>query len=90
MAVQEYGIVLVPSTREAIEGERLAKEAGLSVRIIPTPGKIDASCGFSLKYELNDEADLTALFDKEAVEWAALYHACRQGLSVSYTKIKEG
>ena len=39
MAVWEYGIVLVPSTREAIEGERLAKEAGLSVRIIPTPGK---------------------------------------------------
>ena len=90
MAVQEYGIVLVPSTREAIEGERLAKKAGLSVRFFPTPGQIDASRGVSLNYELNDEAALTALFDKEAVEWAALYHACRQGLSVSYTKIKEG
>lgn len=86
----EYGIALVPSTKQAIEGERLAKEAGLSVRIVPTPGKIDASCGFSLQYELNDEAALTDLLDKASVTWVALYRACRRGLAVSYTKTKEG
>lgn len=90
MTVSEYGIALVPSTKQAIEGERLAKAAGLSVRIIPMPGKIDASCGFSLKYELNDEAALTDLLDQASVTWVALYRASRQGLAVSYTKTKEG
>lgn len=38
MAGETYGIALVPSTRQAMEGEALAKAAGLAVRIIPTPG----------------------------------------------------
>ena len=70
--------------------EALAKAAGLAVRIIPTPGKLDASCGFSLRYELADEAALTALLDEKGLAWAALYHACRRGLRVTYTKCKEG
>ena len=90
MAESVYGIALVPSTRQAMEGEKLAKAAGLAVRIIPTPGKLDASCGFSLRYELVDEAALTALLDEEGLAWVALYHACRQGLTVTYTKIREG
>ena len=48
------------------------------------------SCGFSLRYELVDEAALTALLDEEGLAWVALYHACRQGLTVTYTKIREG
>lgn len=39
MAGETYGIALVPSTRQAMEGEALAKAAGLAVRIIPTPGE---------------------------------------------------
>ena len=89
MAAAVYGVVLVPSTRQAMEGEKLAKAAGLAVRIIPTPGKLDASCGFSLRYELADEAALTALLDEKGLPWAALYHACRQGLAVTYTKIRD-
>lgn len=90
MAASVYGVALVPSTKQAMEGEKLAKAAGLAVRIIPTPGKLDASCGFSLRYELADEAALTALLDEEELAWVALYHACRQGLTVTYTKIREG
>lgn len=37
MAESVYGVALVPSTRQAMEGEKLAKAAGLAVRIIPTP-----------------------------------------------------
>lgn len=89
MASEIYGVALVPSTRQAMEGEKLAQAAGLTVRIIPTPGKLDASCGFSLRYELADEAALTALLDEAGLAWVALYHACRQGLTVTYTNIKE-
>lgn len=48
--MQTYGVALFYSTREAMKAEEIAKEAQLAVRIIPTPEKIHASCGFSLKY----------------------------------------
>ena len=31
MAASVYGVALVPSTRQAMEGEKLAKAAGLAV-----------------------------------------------------------
>lgn len=89
MAGETYGIALVPSTRQAMEGEALAKAAGLAVRIIPTPGKLDASCGFSLRYDLKEEDALVALLQAHGIAWQALYAAKRQGLMVSYTKLKE-
>ena len=87
--METYGIALVPSTRQAMDGEELAKKAGLAVRIIPTPGKLDASCGFSLRYDLKEEDAFVALLDGHGIAWQALYAAKRQGLAVSYTKIKE-
>ena len=53
--MQTYGVALFYSTREAMKAEEIAKEAQLAVRIIPTPEKIHASCGFSLKYPLAEE-----------------------------------
>ena len=53
--MQTYGVALFYSTREAMKAEEIAKEAQLAVRIIPTPEKIHASCGFSLKYPLKEE-----------------------------------
>ena len=88
--MERYGLILFPETREAMTAEKEGRAHGFAVRIVPTPGKLVASCGFSLRYELVDEAALTALLDEEGLAWVALYHACRQGLTVTYTKIREG
>ena len=55
MTIERYGVALLKNTRDAMVIEERAKKEGLAVRIIPTPSKIYASCGFSLKYELNEE-----------------------------------
>ena len=71
-----------------MEGEKLAKAAGLAVRIIPTPGKLDASCGFSLRYELSGEEVLYHFLQDLSVRTDGWYHATRQGLSTEYERWK--
>lgn len=82
--MQEYGVVLFYSTHEAMKAEKLAKEAQLKVRIIPTPEKIHASCGFSLKYELTEEAQLCGLLLSAEVKAEGFYRVKREGLKTDY------
>lgn len=84
--METYGVALFYSTREAMKAEKIAKEAQLAVRIIPTPETIHASCGFSLKYDLDEEAQLIALLDKAAIASEGFYQAQREGLKTAYQK----
>lgn len=74
--MQTYGVALFYSTREAMKAEEIAKEAQLAVRIIPTPEKIHASCGFSLKYPLAEEDMLRSLLT-EAMIASEGFLSCR-------------
>lgn len=69
--------------------EDKAKELQLHVRIVPTPGKIYASCGFSLRYVLEEEQQLVAMLQDNGWSWDGLYHAAQEGLAVTYEKVKE-
>lgn len=88
--MQTYGVALFYSTREAMKAEEIAKEAQLAVRIIPTPEKIHASCGFSLKYPLSEEASLTLLLEETGIASEGFYHATQEGLKTDYTLIQKG
>lgn len=82
--MQTYGIMLFYSTREAMEAEKILKEAQQSVRIIPTPETIHASCGFSLKYQLEDESQIVSLVDSHQIVREGIYTAQREGLKTTY------
>lgn len=88
--MEQYGIVLFYQTKDAMQAEKEAKKRGLNARIIPTPASIYASCGFSLRYELEEEAALTALLMQWGIHHEALYHAVLEGLKASYEKIEGG
>ncbi|MCH4167067.1 MAG: DUF3343 domain-containing protein [Megasphaera sp.] len=69
--------------------EDIAKARHMHIRIVPTPGKIYASCGFSLKYPLEEEQELTNMLLENELSWDGLYHAAQEGLAVTYEKVKE-
>ncbi|MCF1586177.1 DUF3343 domain-containing protein [Tetragenococcus koreensis] len=87
--MQTYGVALFYSTREAMKAEEIAKEAQLAVRIIPTPEKIHASCGFSLKYPLAEEDALISLLASAKIASEGFYHGTRDGLKTEYSIRKE-
>ena len=84
--MQTYGVALFYSTREAMKAEEIAKEAQLAVRIIPTPEKIHASCGFSLK----EEEALMSLLTAAEIASEGFYHAAQEGLKTNYILVQKG
>lgn len=89
MTVKRYGIILIGSTRAAIEAEEQAKKERLHVRIVPTPGRIIATCGFSLKYEIVEETAVKNMLQRLHIFWSSVYHAEQQGIQVAYKKQDE-
>ncbi|WP_395754701.1 DUF3343 domain-containing protein [uncultured Megasphaera sp.] len=85
---ERYGLILFPETREAMTAEKEGKAHGLSVRIVPTPGKLVASCGFSLRYDLTGEDELYQFLQHLSVRTDGWYHASRQGLRTDYERWK--
>ena len=53
--METYGIALFYNTKDAMQAEAEARRRQIKARIVPTPGKIYASCGFSLRYDLKEE-----------------------------------
>lgn len=87
--MEQYGIALVYNTRDAMAAEKAAKEKGLRTRIIATPGKIKATCGFCLKYEVADEGALRAVIADGKWRTEGYFHVVQDGLSLSYEPVKE-
>lgn len=51
MIMREYYIITFKNTHGAINGEKLLKEKGIKVNVMPTPAVITKSCGISIKID---------------------------------------
>ncbi|MEA4931281.1 MAG: DUF3343 domain-containing protein [Anaerolineaceae bacterium] len=63
-----YGIVLFHTTTSAIRSEKILTQAGLSVKLVPTPRELSSDCGFSLRFLPEDEAEVRQNLDRAGVE----------------------
>jgi len=66
---KEYFAVLFYSTSLAIRGEKIAKKAGLKVKLIPTPRHLSSDCGTALRFEEKDRDDLIRAFEEADLEF---------------------
>lgn len=46
-----HGVALFHTTSSALRAEKLAKRAGLVVKLIPTPRHLSSDCGIALRFE---------------------------------------
>ena len=65
----DYSIVLFSSTSGAIRAEKLAKEAGFTVKLIPVPRHLSSDCGVCLRCESKDVRALRSLLETAKVEF---------------------
>lgn len=86
--MEKFTLLLFKSTQDAMQAEKLAKAAGVKARIVPTPEKLFASCGFSLRSSAEEEKSLLGALG--ALRPQGIYRACRQGLKTTYEKIESG
>ncbi len=63
----EYGVIVFYSTSWALKAEKVAKEGGFEVKLIPTPRQISSDCGTALRFCWEDKEALLALLESKGV-----------------------
>lgn len=63
-----YGVVLFYTTSAAMRAEKVATEAGLRVKLIPTPRQLSSDCGIALRFAWPDADDVRRCLDGNRVE----------------------
>ena len=62
-------VVLFYSTHVALRAEKLAKKAGLKVRLIPTPRHLSSDCGIVLRFSLKDKKTVIKELKSNKIEY---------------------
>ena len=66
--MSEYGAVLFFTTSAAMRGEKVCKEAGLDVKLIPTPRQLSSDCGIALRFAWAAAEDVRRCLEGSRVE----------------------
>ena len=64
-----YAAVLFPSVSATLRAEKVLKQAGLAVKVVPVPRHLSSDCGVCLRIAANSTATATL-----ALEAARLQH----------------
>ncbi len=56
-----YGVVLLPSTSQALRGEKVLLQAGVPVKLIPTPRQFSSECGLALRFDWSKREQVEAI-----------------------------
>jgi len=65
----DFSVVLFSSTSGALRAEKLAKEAGFTVKLIPVPRQLSSDCGVCLRCESTDVEAVRSLLGRAKVEY---------------------
>lgn len=72
--MNDFYIISFNSTHHAIRCEKLLLEGGLKVLTLPTPREIAASCGLSIKFELEDMDKVIEIMNNNEIERRGIFH----------------
>jgi hypothetical protein len=70
-ATTPYVVYGFNSTHDALSGERVLRDAGITNTTIPTPKSIGGLCGISLRVPWGEGADADAALVKADCAWTA-------------------
>jgi hypothetical protein len=64
-----YSVVIFYSTSGAIRGEKLTKERGLKVKLIPVPRHLSSDCGVCLRCDSGNVDEVCSILEEARVEF---------------------
>lgn len=82
---EEFLIITIDSTHLVMKVEKTLLEKGIDIRVIPLPSELKASCGFSLKGNIEDKERIEEILDREIQEKLYKFYLCKkQGIKKSF------
>ncbi len=68
-----YGVVVLHSTSLAIRAERVCQQAGIRVKLIPTPRQLSSDCGTALRFAWAEAEQVRVALEGQGVEVEGVY-----------------
>jgi hypothetical protein len=67
------GVILFASTHFAIRAEKLAKEKGFAVKLIPVPRHLSSDCGVCLRFSWEQKREIENTLNQARVQMEGIY-----------------
>lgn len=64
----QHSVVLFHSMTGALHAEKLFKNSGIAIKLIPVPRHLSSDCGICLRFDRLDETGARAILDNEHIE----------------------
>jgi hypothetical protein len=68
-----HGVILFSSTQAAIRAEKVLKQAGLTIKLVPTPRQFSSDCGVALRFAWSDLAQIQTRLAVAQVEFDVIH-----------------
>lgn len=72
--MNDFYVISFNSTHHAIRTEKLLLEEGMKIMTLPTPREIAASCGLSIKFEMEDLEKVNEVMKENSLERRGIFH----------------
>ena len=69
-----YGVLLFHTTSSAFRAEKILMQAGLAIRLFPTPRELSSDCGVACRFPWEQVELVRSLLESEQVEIASIHH----------------
>lgn len=79
-----YCVATFDTTHMALRFEKICRNAGYCVRIIPVPRELSSSCGFACRFPCDKREELNALAHEARVEIASLHSLPSEGGQIGH------
>lgn len=70
---EAYGAVLFSSVQAALKAEKAMKQAGMTVKLIPTPRQLSSDCGTALRFPWSDVEEIRSVLEASGLSFTGIY-----------------
>ena len=69
----QHSVVLFHSMTGALHAEKLFKNSGIAVKLIPVPRHLSSDCGICLRFDRRDDTGVREILDSEQIEFQGIH-----------------
>jgi len=69
----KYGVALFDSTQRALRAEKVLRQAGYIIKLIPVPRHLSSDCGVCVRFSWADLPKVSEALQKAGVETAGIH-----------------
>jgi hypothetical protein len=70
--MNEYSVILFHTTSSVMQTEKVLKQEGIAVKLIPTPRDLSSDCGISIRFNRGDRDKVEKIMEVNSIEYYSI------------------